>query len=752
MTSGNKNDIPKKGFAGLRKYWRDDLIAGFSVALVALPLGLGVAIASGAPPLAGIVSAIIGGIFTTFIRSSNVGINGPSAALVVVTLTGIKTLGGGDMAVGFQHVLGTYVAAGGLMAIMGILRMGKLGALIPSSVVHGMMGAIGIIIFASQIHVALGVDPHVESAFDSLKAIPSSLMNMNIPIAVIAVNSVAILALHPYFINKWKLLHFVPAPMLVLLFAVPFVYLFDLFEPSTFTLYGQVHDLGPQYLIDLPGDFFNHFLIRPRFDLIGTAPFWFTVVSVALISTIESLLSTNAVDKLDPFKRETNLNRDLMAVGASTSLSGLLGGLPVITVIVRSTVNVNHGAKTRYSNLFHGVILLMVVALFTKQIQTVPLAALAGILVFTGYRLASPKVFRDIAKKGYEQLFVLVFTILATLTTNLVWGIALGILATLIIQLLKSHLPFKLFFGLLRKPSVRTYTEEDTFVVRIRGLANFTNMLRVTEALEKIPEKKTVIIDFSHARLVDHTILEFVQDWGDKYESEEGEFDIIGLDDHVTTSSHPQSLHVLPPKNIYRLSKRQNQIKEMAAKFGWSFDPGTNWRTGRFRKLTLFESRPIEFTKNYIKGRYEMTDTQWLVFDITFDEGAFLSTEVHHSTMALIELNEPIPEFVLEQEKLLHKLLDIAKKEEIEFEDTQFNAEFSVKGPDPDLIREFFTPEIIDFLRFSDKFHVESNGKSLLIFKSFRYASPQEIKRLIDFSNGWLERMPPVVEGVDQKK
>lgn len=736
MSNTNYLNLPKTGFAGLRQNWRHDLIAAFSVALVALPLGLGISIASGSavPPMAGVISAIIGGLLTTFIRGSHVGINGPGAGLVGVSLVGVVTLAEAGGGTGYNHYMAAIMVAGAMQALMGFLKWGKYGALLPASVVRGVLAAIGIIIFASQIHIALDTGYSGASAIDSITSLPKNISNINWPIAIIAIISLIILVTHPMFINKLRVLHYIPAPMLVLLVSIPFVFIFGLTNDHIFHMFGNEYMVGPKNLIHVES-LKESLKLRPDFSLIRTGTFWAVSISVFLVSTIETIPSAKAVDKLDPYKRMTNLNKDLVGTGISTILAGFVGGLPVITVIVRSSLNINHGARTKWSNFYHGLMLLALVVFLIDEIQMVPLAALAAILVYTGIKLASPKMFKDTMNLGYEQFVIVGFTILSTLQFDLKTGLVAGIAITLLIHLVKSHIPLNLFFKYLRKPQYIISEDDNKTILKVKGISNFTNVLHLTQQLDEIGYGKEVIIDFSQARLVDHSVLEILRDWDDKNANEGGSFDIIGLDMHVTTSQHPLSLQVLPPKSTLFLSKRQQRLKELSARNKWTFDPNVVWSKSRFRKFMLFESRPIEFSKNRIKGEMNYLNIKWEICDITFDEGAFLATEVHHTTAVLVNMEQyNIPRFEIEKEGWLQRILDFAKREEISFDDEQFTDDFAVKGKNPAKVKAFFTPQLIKYLTENNRYHIEGNENGLMVFQNYRFASSGEVEEMLEFT------------------
>ncbi|MBT8326649.1 MAG: hypothetical protein KJP21_02935, partial [Bacteroidia bacterium] len=486
----------------------------------------------------------------------------------------------------------------------------------------------------------------------------------------------------------------------------------------------------------LPENLFAGFLTLPNFGKINTLAFWLVVLSVFLVSTIETLGSAKAIDKIDPLKRKTNLNTDISAMGISTVISGLIGGLPVITVIARSSVNINHGAKTRLSNFIHGALILLFVFLLSPYIQLVPKAALMAILVFTGYKLASPKVFKDASLKGYEQFMILTVTLISTLLTDLNKGILIGILFTVVIHLIRSHLPASLFFKYLAKPSFNLARIDDHYHLRVKGVANFTNVLKIRAILLDIPENDRIVFDFSHARLIDFSMLEFVSEWGKDYADERGgSFEVLGLDEHLTTSEHPYSIHALPQMVRKPLSKRQKDLKEFCFKNNWHFEPKINWNIDYLKTNKFFDTRPIEYAKNQIRGVFS-NEVNWEITDITFDEGALMTAEVHNATMMRLCFNQDIPDFELDKEKLFNRLLDLAVKEDIDFgEEDDFGHEFSIKGENKEEIKLFFNKDMKAFLARNNMYHIESSENEMLVFRYFRVMGINEIQDLVNFGS-----------------
>ncbi|MBL4653638.1 MAG: SulP family inorganic anion transporter [Flavobacteriales bacterium] len=441
--------IPSRGIQGLKENWRSDLLAAVSVSLVALPLALGIAVASEVSPMAGVLSAIIGGTVTTFFRGGHLAVNGPAAGLIAVILGALVALDGN-----INYVLAAIVVSGAIQIILGVLKMGRFAKLLPSSVLHGILAAIGVIIFAKQIHYALGTTSNATTVIRTLLDVFYKIPEANPFVFLVAVVGILVLVLYKR-INQ-KFIQLIPAPMWVLLLAIPMVFGFDFFNEHSISFLGNSYGVGPELLINIPDNPLDS-IMHPDFGMIGTKAFWLTVLSITMIASVETLASARAVDKLDPYKRTTNLNKDLIGVGLSTMVSGALGGLPIITVIVRSTVNVNNNAKTKWSNFYHGIFLILFVLLLAPVLRSIPLAALAAILLHTGFKLASPKVFMHAYNQGVEQLLFLSSTLIITLFTDLLIGIVGGVLITLVLHMLLARVGIIPFFKMIYKSGSKVY-------------------------------------------------------------------------------------------------------------------------------------------------------------------------------------------------------------------------------------------------------------------------------------------------------
>jgi len=528
--------IPKDRLAGLKENWKTDIVSGFILFLIALPLCLGIAIASGVPPMAGIITAIIGGIIVSQISGSFVTINGPAAGLIVVILASVDRLGGEST--GYHATLAAITISGIILFVMGMCKAGELGEFFPASVVHGMLASIGITIMAKQLPFVLGAKPPAKETLLLIASIPKMFAGLNPEIAFIGGLSLAILVAHNLVRNK--MIKKVPAPIIVVAISIVLGHYFNLQQAHTDIISGHQYDLNPKFLVNVPTHFIDG-ITHPDFSQIASYGFWLSVISITLVQGIESLLSCAAVDKLDPYKRHADLSRDVAAVGLGSALCGLIGGLPMIAEIVRSTANVANGAKTRWSNFFHGVFMLVFVVTAAATINSIPLAALAALLVFTGYRLASPRVFKETYEIGLDQLIIFVTTCVACLATDLLVGVFIGVMLKFLLHIFRGAPITRLFVA-----NVDIQNENnESYIVSVKDAAIFSNYLSLKMKLSKIPRKKKVKIDLSATRLVDHTVMEHLYHYAQDYEKEGGAFTIIGLDTHKSASVHPLASHTL---------------------------------------------------------------------------------------------------------------------------------------------------------------------------------------------------------------
>ena len=734
------NSIPATGLKGLKENWRQDLSAAISVSLVALPLALGIAVASEVAPIAGVLSAIIGGVVTTFFRGGNLTINGPAAGLIAAILGGLAALDGN-----INYVLAAIVVSGGIQIILGLLKLGRFARLLPSSVLQGILAAIGVIIFTKQIHYALGTSSDADTIIGALADAVIKLPEAN-PF-VFSISLIGILILSYFKRIDHKFIRIIPAAMWVLILSLPIVFAFDFFNQHTISILGLNYEVGPQLLIDIPDNLLDSFL-HPDFAMVGTWPFWVTVLSITTIASVVTLASARAVDQLDPYKRTTNLNKDLIGVGLSTMVSGALGGLPIINVIVRSTVNVNNGAQTKWSNLYHGIYLAIFVLILSPVLKSIPLAALAAILVYTGFKLASPKVFKRAYDQGVEQLLFLSTTLIITLYSDLLYGIIGGILFTLVLHMLLAKVGFVTFFKKIYKSGSKvTLLDNGTYDVKLKGISNFLYALQLDKLLENIPLGSNIKIDLSQSRLVDLSIMENLIEIKRMHDNNGGNVRLVGMDNHVASSSHNRALKIITGRVKKRITQRQIRLQKMAIANGWSFERDVDWNTSYFRNFHFFDSRPIERKSNSLQGLDKENNANWEIADIVFDEGAMLALEIYQTTVQVVRLPTRIPTFIIDKEGFFDKIFNRVRvlsgaNRDINFKrNTSFSSKFLLSGEDEDAIREFFTDDLLQFLAENEIHHIECNGEALMIFKYIHIAKTDEVQNMLAFAHNLLSHM-----------
>ncbi|MEX0968531.1 MAG: solute carrier family 23 protein [Bacteroidia bacterium] len=484
-----------------------DLPASIVVFFVAVPLCLGIALASGAPLFAGIIAGIVGGIVVGSASGSSLGVSGPAAGLAVIVLTAIGDLGG------WEIFLLAVVLSGIIQLVMGYARLGVIAHYFPTSVIKGMLTGIGLIIILKQIPHALGYNADFEGNLFFDHPAPASentfsgivhALNFITPGAIlITLICLGILILwDTVLMKKNKIFMLIQGP-LVAVFAGILLNIF--FQAGWLPL-----SLAKEQLVALPvarsvPDFIAQFSV-PDFSHILNPRVWLTAVILAVIASLETLLCVEATDKLDPFKRVTPTNRELKAQGLGNTISGLIGGLPVTQVIVRSSANIAFGARSKLSAILHGVLLLLCVIMIPEILNMIPLATLAAILFIVGYKLAKPSLFKNMYQLGWSQFVPFMATVLGILFTDLLTGIAIG-MAVAIFYLLRANYKNPYFFH------KEQYTEGELIKLRLSEEVSFLNKASIMQTLNHIPNGAKVLIDATHSKHIDHDVTEVINDF-----------------------------------------------------------------------------------------------------------------------------------------------------------------------------------------------------------------------------------------------
>lgn len=471
--------------------WKSDLVSGFLVFLIALPLCLGIAKASGFPPIAGVITAVAGGLITGLFSNSELTVKGPAAGMIAIVLGAMTDFGftqGASASAdlhAYRCVLAVGAAAGVIQVLFGLFRAGILGEFFPMAPVHGLLASIGLIIISKQFHPMFGVASPKAGPIESYLQIPATLAGADLKVASIGIVSLALLAYYPFLRKIFPSLAAVPAQLVVVAAAI---------------VMGQALHLDEGRLVSLP-DQLQDAVVFPDFSqaLSGTSLKW--IVMFALVGTLESMLSAKAVDLLDPWKRKTNLNRDVLGVGVANAAVSFVGGLPMISEILRSSANIGFGGRTRLANVFHGLFLMLSLLFLAPLVKLIPLAALGAMLVFAGFRLASPKEFVHMWKAGRGQFFVFCLTIAFILPEgHLLNGIGVGILAELALNLLGGASWSALF-----RPDVDVREDEHAAQFTVARSLTFTNWVSFRRMVERVNGARRVTIDLSQADYVDRT-------------------------------------------------------------------------------------------------------------------------------------------------------------------------------------------------------------------------------------------------------
>jgi MFS superfamily sulfate permease-like transporter len=486
---------------------KHDLPASVVVFFVALPLCLGIALASGAPLFSGLIAGIIGGIVVGSLSGSQVGVSGPAAGLAAIVLTAIGDLGG------FQNFLLAVVLGGLIQLLFGILRAGIIGYYFPSSVIKGMLTGIGIIIILKQIPHFFGYEsPEGDFSFfqhngeNTFSGIFNALKYISPGATLIAFLSLAILLLWSNVLSKKaRIFELIQGPLVAVAVGILFVVI---------TSNNAYWAIQSQQLVSVPvPENINSFLGQfsfPNFGVIGNPQIWITAFTIALVASLETLLCVEATDKLDPEKRVTPTNRELIAQGTGNFISGLIGGLPVTQVIVRSSANIQSGGKTKMAAIIHGFLLLISVLLIPVLLNQIPLSVLAAILLIVGYKLAKPSLFVTMYQLGWKQSVPFVVTVLGIVFTDLLIGIGLGLLVGIVVILIKSFQNSH-FLHIEDKSNGKhrikmTLAEEVTFF----------NKGAILKELDSLPRDTVLELDIRKTRFLDHDIIEILQDFSEK--------------------------------------------------------------------------------------------------------------------------------------------------------------------------------------------------------------------------------------------
>jgi len=478
-----------------------DIPSAVVVFLVALPLCLGIALGSGAPLFSGIIAGIVGGVVIGSLSGSNLSVAGPAAGLTAIVVVAI-----GKMPV-YEAFLLSVVIAGVLQVVFGFIKAGIIGDYVPNSVIRGMLAAIGIILILKQLPHLVGYDKNFsgDEAFfqidrkNTFSELLYSLNFLSLGAVIIGLISIGILLMWdlPFFKSR-PMFKFIPGPLVVVVVGT-------LISIGLQSMGGR-WDLAANHFVSLPVakdlSGFVGFFRLPDWQYLGNYHVWVTGLTIALVASLETLLSIEAIDKLDPYNRSTPTDRELKAQGIGNLISGMLGGLPITSVIVRSSANLKAGAKSRLSTITHGLLLLLSVLLIPGLLNAIPLSALAAILIMTGYKLAKPTLFREFHSRGWDQFVPFVVTIIAILLSDLLIGILIGIGVALFF-LVRSNF----------RSAVMIVHDQNKYLLRFRKDVSFLNKPIVKDKLEAVPNGSYVLIDLTRSDFIDKDVVDVINEF-----------------------------------------------------------------------------------------------------------------------------------------------------------------------------------------------------------------------------------------------
>lgn len=511
------------------KYYRilwlkHDLPAGLSVFLVALPLCLGIALASGAPIYSGLLSGIIGGLVVSAISGSHLSVSGPAAGLTTVVAASIISLGG------YNIFILSVIVAGLFQLVIGFLKLGAVANYFPSSVIKGMLAAIGIILISKQIPIALGYDqpdfwtsglPKLFSEEHFFRNIDN--FNHHLSKGAILITVISIILLVLLQLPQAKKLKVIPAPLLVVIMGI--------LTNMLFTNAGSDFSLKQTQLVNIPQNVFLNISFPDFSKLFSSTLIWKYGLIIGLLASLETLLCIEAIDKLDKRNRITPVNRELIAQGVGNITCGILGAIPITAVVVRGAANVDSGAKTKLSAFTHGLFLLLAVLLVPFLLNKIPFASLSAILLITGYNLTKPKLYLNMFSLGWKQFFPFLITVIVILLTDLLIGVSIGLIISIYYIVLNN---FKAEY----KITETIDSGIKTFVIKLNSNVTFLNKVNLRKALDEVPERSALTIDGSECNFIDYDILEIISEYVNKAKDRNIELNLKGIEKVNVTAVH----------------------------------------------------------------------------------------------------------------------------------------------------------------------------------------------------------------------
>lgn len=736
-------EAPQNGIKGL-KHWRYDLLAGLQVALVSLPLSLGIAIASGAPPVTGLISAIIAGLIFPFLGGAYVTISGPAAGLAPALLSGMLLLGGGDLATGYPLLLVAICFTGLVQIVLAFFKAGRFAIFLPVTVVEAMLAAIGIIIIIKQIPPLMGaIVPASKNMLASIGKLPQAMMQVDWSVFFIGGLSLFLL----FYLNKTRheWMRKLPPPLFVAMLGI---------------VLGYALGLDPKYLIKMPENVLEGGITMPAFGEVFNRPeLWWgvlvVVITLTLIDGIESLATIKAVDKIDPFQRKSDANVTLRAMGVSNSLSSIFGGLTIIPGGIKSRANIDAGGRTLWANFYNAIFLLLFLFLATDVIARVPLASIAAIVIYVGWKLCEYKVFTKTYAIGRDQIVIFVITVLAILATDLLWGIITGVLAEVVMLLyllmpsfryvLTGRMTFKQSFpllwvnlrGLFSTPVIKVKEQirdgRPHYEVSLSSIVCF-NLLPLDKFFASLPADSGITLIITESgRIIDHTGMEYLHQFQEECVRDGRTFELLGMENFFQFTSHSLSARMQDAiliKEKVKHSEREEQMEKLAKRWNLAFNPATVSILNKQNFVYLRRGSDKQ-ESNVMSGEYLGCEVRLFDYSHTAPPDYFSKHWHTIITMSCPGLADAaVPDFVITPGHYLERYL-------VDFTEMPLSGprEFAENyhlhgqaGHDPS---PYISPELVAFLTRHKGFYLEVRNGVLLAFRQDQeLAKPDDVSLL----------------------
>lgn len=703
------------------RHFRYDLVSGFIVSLIALPLCLGIASASNFPPVTGVLTAITGGLIIGFLSGSELAVKGPAAGLIVIVAGAVEEYGKGDMHQGYLLTASLIAVTGVMQMLLGSFKIGRWADFIPSSIIHGILAAIGIIIISKQAHLLIGITPQELKGMEPLeliKAIPHSLTHLEWHISVTGILCLSLLFILPRVKNP--VIKAIPPFLIVIVLSMLVAQALHLSDEK-YKFYNPLINPGK-----LEFNFFFDPGIFSGTNLMITVKYFFLMT---IIGTIESILTVKAVDLLDPYKRTSDYDRDVIAVGAGNLLAGLMGALPMISEVARSSANISNKGVTRLSAISHGFFLFAFVLLFAPVIKLIPVAALSSILIFVGLKLANPRDLVKAWKISHEHFLILVTTMITTICIDMLVGVAFGIACKILINFIKSGELKSLF-----KAKIKTEASDRQCIIYLDTTAVFTNWLPVKKILQREQGKK-LVIDFSAVKITDSAFIENVTRYKESYGAD---CVLRSLQELHPVKDHPYSMRLRNDNGAVltiRLDARRMELKSFCEENNFVASFTAAVPKNYLSEFRSFRHTDVRQTRIYVSGETSGVRFEYIEA-LMYDAVDMLE---YNANILVADLGPGIPKFMLQRESKLDTVVELLMKSQVSFKDQPlFNSNYSVYSRDKEGALRLLNKDVAAYFESHDLGErvVEGDGgRKVVIYSNGRQAkSAKELENALEIA------------------